>query len=154
MSNEKDMIIHSIVGLMKIYPNIKISQYFPKPYETFDGYINAKVDLYNYAKKKNLKNAIGVDTSTLAAKSGLAKNWVSLKAKIDGDKLKAAPVDLSKLSSVVNNDVANEIVHDKLVAKVNNIDTIGFLLKPKYDTDNSELEKKISDADKKIRDTS
>ena len=70
------------------------------------------------------------------------------------DKLKAAPVDLSKLSSVVNNDVANEIVHDKLVAKVNNIDTIGFLLKPKYDTDNSELEKKISDADKKIRDTS
>ena len=154
MSNEKDMIIHSIVGLMKIYPNIKISQYFPKPYETFDGYINAKVDLYNYAKKKNLKNAIGVDTSTLAAKSGLAKNRVSLKAKIDVDKLKAAPVDLSKLSSVVNNDVANEIVHDKLVAKVNNIDTIGFLLKPKYDTDNSELEKKISDADKKIRDTS
>ena len=131
-----------------------MSQYFPKPYETFDGYINVKVDLYNYAKKRNLKNAIGVDTSTLAAKSGLAKNRVSLKAKIDVGKLKAAPVDLSKLSSVVNNDVANEIVHDKLVAKVNNIDTIGFLLKPKYDTDNSELEKKISDADKKIRDTS
>ena len=131
-----------------------MTQYFPKPYETFDGDINVKVDLYNYAKKRNLKNAIGVDTSTLAAKSGLAKNRVSLKAKIDVDKLKAAPVDLSKLSSVVNNDVANEIVHDKLVAKVNNIDTIGFLLKPKYDTDNSELEKKISDADKKIRDTS
>ena len=131
-----------------------MTQYFPKPYETFDGDINVKVDLYNYAKKRNLKNAIGVDTSTLAAKSGLAKNRVSLKAKIDVGKLKAAPVDLSKLSSVVNNDVANEIVHDKLVAKVNNIDTIGFLLKPKYDTDNSELEKKISDADKKIRDTS
>ena len=114
-----------------------MTQYFPKPYETFDGDINVKVDLYNYAKKRNLKNAIGVDTSTLAAKSGLAKNRVSLKAKIDGDKLKAAPVDLSKLSSVVNNDVATEIVHDKLVAKVNNIDTIGFLLKPKYDTDNS-----------------
>ena len=45
-------------------------------------------------------------------------------------------------------------MHDKLVAKLNNIDTIGFLLKRKYDTDNSELEKKISDADKKIRDTS
>ena len=31
----------------------------------------------------------------------------------------------------------------KLVAKVNNIDTSGFLLKTKYDTDKSELENKI-----------
>ena len=41
-------------------------------------------------------------------------------------------------------------VHDKLVAKVNNIDTIEFVLKIKYDTDKSNLENKISDADKKI----
>ena len=45
------------------------------------------------------------------------------------------------------------IPHDKLVAKVNNIDTSGFVLKTKYDTDKSDLEKKISDADKKIPDT-
>ena len=36
-------------------------------------------------------------------------------------------------------------VYDKLVAKVNNIDTTGFVLKTKYDTDKSELEKKIPD---------
>ena len=34
-------------------------------------------------------------------------------------------------------------MYDKLVAKVNNIDTSGFLLKTKYDTDKSELENKI-----------
>ena len=34
-------------------------------------------------------------------------------------------------------------MYDKLVAKVNNIDTSGFLLKTNYDTDKSELENKI-----------
>ena len=41
-------------------------------------------------------------------------------------------------------------MYDKLVAKVNNIETSVFLLKTKYDTDKTDLEKKISDADKKI----
>ena len=50
------------------------------------------------------------------------------------DKLKTAPVDLSKLSIVVNNDVVKKIVYDKLVAKVNAIDTSGFALKTQYDT--------------------
>ena len=79
-----------------------MSQYFPKPYKSFGGNINAKVDLSNYATKTYLKNATGVDTSKLAAKSDLA----SLKAeidKIDIDKLKTVPVALSKLSNVVNN---------------------------------------------------
>ena len=40
-------------------------------------------------------------------------------------------------------------MYDKLVAKVNNIDTSGVFRKTKYDTDKSDLEKKISDADKK-----
>ena len=34
-------------------------------------------------------------------------------------------------------------VHDKLVAKVNNIDTSDFVLKTMYNTDKTELEKKI-----------
>ena len=34
-------------------------------------------------------------------------------------------------------------VYDKLVAKVNNIDTSDFVLKTKYNTDETELEKKI-----------
>ena len=45
-------------------------------------------------------------------------------------------------------------LYEKLVAKVNNIDTSGSVLKTTYDTDKSDLEKKISDADKKIPDTS
>ena len=36
-------------------------------------------------------------------------------------------------------------VYDKLVAKVNNIDTSKFVLKTKYDTDKSKLENKIPD---------
>ena len=34
---------------------------------------------------------------------------------------------------------------DKLVAKVNSIDTSGFVLKSKYDTDKSEVENEIPD---------
>ena len=45
-------------------------------------------------------------------------------------------------------------MYDKLAWKVNNIDISGFALKSKYDTDKSDLKKKISDADKEIFDTS
>ena len=48
-------------------------------------------------------------------------------------------VDLNKLRDVVKNDA----VYDKLVAKVNSIDTSGFVLKTKYDADKSELQKKF-----------
>ena len=36
-------------------------------------------------------------------------------------------------------------MYDKLATKVNNIDTSDFLLKTKYQTDKTELEKKIPD---------
>ena len=57
---------------------------------------------------------------------------------MDIDKLAPVPVDLSKLSDVVKNDVIKKT--DKLVTKVNSIDTSTFVLKTKYDTDKSELE--------------
>ena len=38
-------------------------------------------------------------------------------------------------------------MHDKLVAKVNNIDTSRFVLKTKYGTGKLDLEKKSSDGD-------
>ena len=107
-------------------------------------YINVKVDLPSYATKADLKNEIEADTFKLAAKSDLA----SLKAEIDEidvDKSKLVPVDLSKLSNVVNN-VVKKAVYDKLLAKVNNIVTNGFVLKANYDTHKSDLGKKISDA--------
>ena len=45
-------------------------------------------------------------------------------------------------------------MYDKLVTKVNNIDIRGFVLKSKYNTNKSDLEKKISDAEKRIPDPS
>ena len=36
-------------------------------------------------------------------------------------------------------------VYDKIVAKVNNINTSGFLLKTKYNANQLDLEKKMSD---------
>ena len=129
-----------------------MNQYFPKPYEPFGGDINVKVDLSNYLTKADLKDATGIDTSNFALKSNLA----SLKTEVEKlgiDKLVPVPVDLSKLSDVVKNDVVKKAVYDKPVAKVNNIDITGFALKTKYDTYKSDLENKISDADKKIPDT-
>ena len=55
------------------------------------------------------------------------------------------PADLSKLRDVVKNDVVKKDGYDKLVSKVNSIDTSGFVLKTKYDTDKSELGNKIPD---------
>ena len=52
MSNGKDMIIHSIVGLIK---EIKV-----------------RVDLSNCATKADLKDATEIDTSNFALKSNLA----------------------------------------------------------------------------------
>ena len=72
------MIILLIVALINktLY---KMSQYFPKPYRSFGGNINDKVDLSDYAKEADLKIATGVNTSKLAAKSDLA----SFKAEVD-----------------------------------------------------------------------
>ena len=55
------------------------------------------------------------------------------------------PVDLSKLSDVVKNDVVKKVVYNKLVTKVDNIDTSDFVLKTKYNTDKTELENEIPD---------
>ena len=46
---------------------------------------------------------------------------------------------------VVKTDVVKKTVYDKLAAKVNNIDTSDFVLKTKYQTGKTELEKKIPD---------
>ena len=121
-----------------------MSQQFPKPFRNFGVNINVKVDLSNYATKTDLKNLTHVATSSFALKTNLA----SLKPevdKLDIDKLVPFPVDLSKLGNVVKSNVVKNIAHDKLVAKVNNIDTSDFVLKTKYQTDKAELEKKIPD---------
>ena len=103
-----------------------------------------KLIFQKYATKTDIRNISHIDTSSYALKANLA----SLKTevdKLDIDKLASLPVDLSKLSDIVKNDVVKKTVYDKLVAKVNNIDTSDFVLKTKYNTDKTELENKIPD---------
>ena len=107
-----------------------MSQYFPKPYEPF-----------------------GANITSFALKSNLA----SLKTevdKLDIDKLVPIPVDLSKLSNVVKNDIIKKTEYNKLVKKVDNIDTTNFVKKIKYEKHGSDFEDKINKLDKKIPDVS
>ena len=46
-----------------------MSQYFPKPFRSFGGNINVKVDLSNYATKTDIKNISHVDTSSFCTKN-------------------------------------------------------------------------------------
>ena len=132
------MIINLIVGLIT---------------KTFGGDINIKVDLSNYATRTDLKNVPHVNVSSFALKSKLA----SLKTeadKLDIDKLVPFPVDLSKLSDLVKNDVVKNIEYNKLVTKVDTIYTPNFIKKSKYEKkDGSDLEDKINKIDKKIPDS-
>ena len=84
-----------------------MSQYFPKPFRSYGGIINVKVNLSNYATKADIKNISHVDTSGFELETNLA----SLKTevgKLDIDKLVAVPVDLSKLCDEVKNDVVKK----------------------------------------------
>ena len=104
---------------------IKISQYFPKPFRSFGGNVNVKFDLSDYATKTDFKNVTHVDTLSFALKTNLA--------------------------NVVKNKVVKKTVYDKLVAKLSNIHTSGFVLKTKNDADKTELEKKIHDTSKLVK---
>ena len=103
MLNEMAMIIYLIVGLIKkiLY---KMIQTFLNHKNLLEETLMSKWIYKIMQGKTDLKNATGVDTSKLAGKSDL----VELKAKIDKidvDKLRDVPVDVRKLSNVVNNDV-------------------------------------------------
>ena len=137
------LLIAISLNALPLYKNEQLFSYEPfEPYEPFGRDINVKVDLWNYATKADIKNISHVDTSSFALKTNLA----SLKTevdKLDIDKLVPVPVDLSKLSDVVKNDVVKKTAYDKLIAKVNSIDTSAFVLKTKYDIDKIEVEDKI-----------
>ena len=92
-----------------------MSEYFPKQFRSFGRNINVKVEFSNCATKTNLKIVTHVDISSFALKTNLA----NLKTEVDIldiDKLVTDPVDLSKLSDVVKNNVVKKTVYDKLVA--------------------------------------
>ena len=51
MSSGKIMIIPLTLGLIENMSLHKMSQYFPKPYERFNGYTKIELDLSNDARK-------------------------------------------------------------------------------------------------------
>ena len=85
-----------------------MSQYFPKPFRSFGGKINVKVELSNYATKTDLKNVTRVDTSSFALKTNLGSLKTEVN-KLDIDKLLSVFVDLSKLRDVVKDDVVKKL---------------------------------------------
>ena len=149
------------------------SQYYPS-YKSSSNNIKVELDLTNYATKTDLKNITHTDSSSFASKTNLA----ALKTEVDKtdvDKLKTVPVDLPKLSNVVNNDVVKKTDYNTKVTSIenqiagvtkNNLDNLGditklkavdtnnFVLKTKLASDVTTLEKKIDTVDKKIPDIS
>ena len=105
-----------------------MSQYFPKLYEPFGGDINVKVNLTNFEIKADIKNVSHIVTSSFALKSNLTGLKTETRQILDIDKLVPVLVGISKLNDVVKTDVVKKAVYDKLVAKINNIDTSGFVL--------------------------
>ena len=96
-----------------------MSQYFPKPYEPFGRDINVKIDLSNYATKADIKNISHVDTSSFALKTNLA-NLKTEVDKLDIDKLKPLPDDVSKLSNVVTNEVVKRTDYNSKITEIEN----------------------------------
>ena len=107
--------------------------------------------------------------SSFASKTNLAALKTEVD-KIDADKLKTVPVDLAKLSNVVNNhvvkktdynakvtDIESQIASvtkntlDNLgdITKLKAVDTSNFFLKTKLASDVNTLENKIDTVDKK-----
>ena len=116
-----------------------MSEYFPEP-KSSGGRVKVDLDLSNYARKADLKNATGADASKCAKKVDLASlksnvdkfdidklknvpsNINNLNSKVDKlnvNKLVPVPVDLSKLSDLVQNYV---VIKDVNNAKIKNIE--------------------------------
>ena len=141
------------------------------PYKSSSNNIKVELDLANYATKDDVKNITHIDLSSFASKTNLA----ALKTEVDKtdvDKLKTVPVDLAKLSNVVNNDIVKKTDYntkvtsietqiagltknmvDNLadVTKLKAIDTNSFVLKTKLASDITTLGNKIDTVEKKNR---
>ena len=89
-----------------------MSECFPKS-KLLGGNVKIELDLSSYTTKTDLKDVTSADKSKLAKKVDLAI-WNS---NIDINKLGTTPVDFSKLSDVVKNDVVKGTVYNKLVLK-------------------------------------
>ena len=122
--------------------------YYPEPDSLIRDKVKVLLNLSNYATKKELEHATGIDTSYLAAK----KDFIALKAEVDKldinkltniptslnnlkrkvdnyvGKLENVPADLKKLSDVVDNEVVKNTKFNTPNKKVNNLDKKKILM--------------------------
>ena len=97
--------------------------YYPEPDSFNRKKVKVELHLPNYATKFDAKFITNVDTSKFSTNSDLA----GLKLEINElviEKLKNEPVDLSKLSDAVKDDVDGKTVYEELVKYVNAVDAI------------------------------
>ena len=83
-----------------------MSQYYP-PYKSSSNNIKVELDLADYATKTDLKNITHVDVRSFASKTKLAALKTEVD-KLDADKLKTTPADLSQLTNAVEHDVVKK----------------------------------------------
>ena len=147
-----------------------MTQYYP-PYRNSSNNIKLKLDLVNYATKTDLKNITHVDVSSFASKTNLAALKTEVD-KLDTDKLKTTPVDLAKLSNVVENEVVKKTDYNAKVngieaqitgltknttdnlnniTKLKAIDTNSFVTRTKFSADTNALDDKIDGVEKNPR---
>ena len=123
----------------------------------------------NYSTKVDVKNITHVDVSSFASKTNLAALKTEVD-KIDVEKLKITPTDLTKLTNAVENDLVKKTDYNTKVTSIESqiagvtkntldnlgditklkaVDTSNFVLKTKLASDVTTLENKIDTGDKK-----
>ena len=147
---------------------------YSSPYKSSSNNVKVELDLTNYATKNDLKNITHVDVSSFASKTNLAVLKTEVD-KIDTDKLKTAPTDLTKLTNATENDVVkttdyntkvtrieaqiagltkNTVDNLADITKLKAIDTNSFVNKTNFSADINTLDDKIDGVEKKIPDIS
>ena len=116
--------------------------YYP-PYKSSSNNVKEELDLTNYATKTDLKNITHTDVSSFASKTNLAALKTEVD-KIDVDKLKTVPDDLTKLSNIIKNEVVKKI----------DFSEDDYVKKTKFSGDINSLDDKIDKVEKKIPDVS
>ena len=100
-----------------------------------------------------------IDINKLTNVPTILNNFKTKVDDLDVSKLKTVPVNLKKLSDVVDNEVLKNTKFNTLKTKVNSLekeisDATTLIHINQYNTDKQNLEKKIGYVDKKIPDTS
>ena len=121
-----------------------MSEYFPKP-KSFGGRVKVELDLSNYATKADLKNATVHGTSDFAKKTYLV-NLKSNVDKLDIDKLKNVPSNLSNFKSKVNRLDVDKLVPVPVdLSKLSDVVKVDVVKKDLYNAKRKNIEVKIPD---------